>query len=121
VSPPGALVVMTAEQVEALVTKAVAAALKDRPVADDYIDKHSAHTVGLSASGFVAHCRAEHFPVETRGRRYVAKRSDVLAHLAAPTKPKTKTKAEAPVVEPAAANPIDAALANGRLTLVKRS
>ena len=117
-SQPERIVVLTLEQVTELVLKAVA--MQARPAVDEiYLDKHSAHTVGLSASGFVAHCRAGHFAVETRGRRYVARKADVLSYLAAPQKP--KAKAETPVVEPAAANPIEAALANGRLALVKRT
>jgi preprotein translocase subunit Sss1 len=110
----GAIVVTTAEQLTEIVRAAVQAALRDRPVADEYIDKHTAHTVGLSASGFVGHCRAGRFAVELRGRRYVARRADVLAWLAASQRPKAAS------AEPAA-NPIEAALQSGRLALVRRT
>ena len=102
------------DELEALLVKVVAGALQARPAADEYISKHQAHELGLSASGFVALCRAGRFPVESRGRKYVAKRSDVLAYMAASQRPK------AAPVESTPADPIEAALATGRLSLVKR-
>ena len=114
------LVVVDIDELQRLITDAVRAASPARSVADEWVD---ARTSGLGRRTFLRLAREGAFPASKRGKTYVARRADVDAYVErqrialspSPSSPE-------PPRPPAGAlfDPIAAALAEGRLRLVKK-
>jgi hypothetical protein len=89
------------------------------PKADEWVDARSS---GLGRRLFLRLAREGAFPIFRRGRSYVAKRSDVDAYIERQRiEPDPRREPEPPQPPPGSHDPIEAALAAGRLRVIKKS
>jgi excisionase family DNA binding protein len=115
------VVVIEAEELQRLIAEAVRAATSRPASADEWVD---ARTSGLGRRTFLRLVREGEFPASKRGKAYVVRRADVDAYLErqriAP--PPTPSPPPEPPRAPDGApfDPIAAALAEGRLRIVKK-
>ena len=111
------VVVVEVDELRRLIVEAVRFAGSERPAADEWVD---ARTSGLGRRRFLRLAREGAFPVSKRGRAYVARRADVDAYL---ERQRLELSAPPPSSPPppGSPDPIAAALAAGRLRIVKKS
>lgn len=128
------LVVVDAEELRRMIKEAVADALLTGPAADEWVDARSS---GLGRRTFLRLARDGSIPVSKIGKRYVARRADVVTYVeqqrlrersaARPSgsSPSRKSRARTPTERetlPADVDdPVARALAQGRLRILKRS
>ena len=114
------VVVVGLEELERMITDAVRTATTQTASAEDWVD---ARTSGLGPSTFRRLVRERAFPASKRGRAYVARRADVDAYVerqrVAPL-PAPPPSESTPPLPATPFDPIAAALAEGRLRLVKK-
>jgi len=114
------VVVVALDELQRMIADAVRAATPQPASADEWVD---ARTSGLGPAAFRRLAREGAFPASKRGRAYVARRADVDAYLERQrVAPPREPPPPAPPRPPAGAlfDPIAAALAEGRLRLVKK-
>jgi hypothetical protein len=111
------VVVVSTDELRELIADAVRAITASGKV-DEWVD---ARTSGLGRRLFQRLAREGAFPVFKRGRSYVAKRSDVDAYIERQRiKPDPPPDPEPPQPPPGSHDPIAAALAAGRLRVIKK-
>jgi hypothetical protein len=110
------IVVVALDELRGLLEEALRCA--PVPRADDWVD---ARRSGLGRRLFLRLGREGAFPIFKRGRTYVAKRSDVDAYIERQrVQPDPPPGPEPPQPPPGAHDPIAAALAAGRLRVIKK-
>jgi excisionase family DNA binding protein len=114
------VVVVEVAELERIIVEAVRAATVQPSSGDDWVD---ARTSGLGRRTFRRLVREGAFPASKRGKAYVARRADVDAYLErqriAPTRAPSATE-PSPPPNGAPLDPIAAALAEGRLRIVRK-
>jgi hypothetical protein len=116
------VVVVELEQLQRLIAEAVRIATAQPSNANEWVD---ARTSGLGPRTFRRLAREGAFPASKRGKAYVARRADVDAYLdrqrIAPKRaPSPPEPSPAPPPDGAPFDPIAAALAEGRLRIVRK-
>jgi hypothetical protein len=112
------VVVVDVDELRRIIVEAVRSAASERPAPDEWVD---ARTSGLGRRRFLRLAREGAFPVSRRGRAYIARRSDVDAYLERQRVEHSPTTPASEPPPPGSHDPIAAALAAGRLRLVKKS
>jgi len=114
---PGALVLVDADELRQLIVDAVRSAVGQQASTDDWVD---ARTSSLGRGLFRRLVRDGTLPTRKRGKTFVVRRSEVDAYIESQRVPAVSPRF--PVVRGGAgvADPIAAALAEGRLRLVKK-
>lgn len=112
------LVVIDIDELRRMIEHAVGSASSARSAAEDWVD---ARTSGLGRRTFLRLVREGAFPAARRGKAYVARRADVDAYVERQriTPPAASSPPQPPLAG-AAFDPIAAALAEGRLRLVRK-
>jgi hypothetical protein len=111
------VVVVSTEELRELIADAVRA-VRPNGKADEWVD---ARTSGLGRRLFRRLAQEGAFPVFKRGRCHVAKRSDVDAYIERQrVHPDPPPEPEPPLPPPTSHDPIAAALAAGRLRVIKK-
>lgn len=108
------IVVVALDELRGLLEEALRCAPVPRP--DEWVDARSS---GLGRRLFLRLGREGAFPIFKRGRTYVAKRSDVDAYIER-QRVEPDPPPEPPQPPPGSHDPIAAALAAGRLRVVKK-
>ncbi len=112
------VVVVAPEELRELVVDAVRSVVAN-PAPDEWVDARSS---GLGRRLFLRLAREDAFPIFKRGRSYVAKRSDVDAYIERQRVHVDPCPEPEPPRPPSTGgDPIAAALAAGRLRVVKKS
>ena len=112
------VVVIELDELQRMIVEAVRLATSERAGADEWVNSRNS---GLGRRTFLRLAREGAFPASRRGNAYVARRVDVDAYLARQRiEPTPARSASLPRLEGAAFDPIAAALAEGRLRLVKK-
>ena len=114
----GALVLVDADELRRLIEDAVRAAVGQLASTDDWVD---ARTSGLGRGLFRRLVRDGTLPTHKRGKAFVVRRSEVDAYIL--SQRISASPPRAPAVTgggPGMVDPIAAALAEGRLRLVKK-
>lgn len=113
------LVVVELHELQRMIADAVRGATSPLASADDWVD---ARTCGLGRRTFLRLVREGALPASKRGKAYIVRRGDVDAYLErqriAPPVP--SSPAPPPPPDGAPFDPIAAALAEGRLRIVKK-
>ena len=114
------VVVVELEELQHMIADAVRAATSPSASADDWVD---ARTSGLGRRTFLRLVREGTLPASKRGKAFIARRADVDAYLerqriAPPPAPSPPEPPRPPNGAPF--DPIAAALAEGRLRIVKK-
>jgi len=114
---PRALVLVEADELRQLIVEAVRAAVGQQASTDDWVD---ARTSGLGRGLFRRLVRDGTLPTHKRGKTFVVRRSEVDAYIQSQRVPAAAPRV--PIVKGVAgvSDPIAAALAEGRLRLVKK-
>jgi len=113
------VVVVAIEELRGLIAEAVRTAIAPQGAPEVWVDARSS---GLGRRLFLRLARDGAFPTYKRGKAYVARRADIDAYIE-----RQRVTAEHPEVEPptpplpSSHDPIAAALAAGRLCVVKKS
>jgi len=118
--PDVRLVVIDVDELQRMIVDAVRAASSARAAADDWVD---GRTSGLGCRAFLRLVREGAFSAAKRGKTYVARRADVDAYVERQriTPPPALSPPQTPPsLGGASFDPIAAALAEGRLRLVKK-
>jgi len=111
------IVVVALDELRGLLAEAVRGTPTAR--ADEWVDARSS---GLGRRLFLRLGREGAFPIFKRGRTYVAKRRDLDAYIERQrVQPDSPPDPEPPQLPPGGHDPIAAALAAGRLRVVKKS
>ena len=110
------IVVIELEELRALLADTVRGVVPPAP-REECIDARSS---GLGRRHFLRLGREGAFPIFKRGRSYVAKRSDVDAYIEKQRVPVDPPPKPDPPPSPGSPDPIAAALAAGRLRVVKK-
>ena len=112
------LVVIPANELRRLIADAVHSALVGQSANSEWVD---AHNSGLGYRVFLRLARNGALPVSKLGKKYVARRGDVDAYIEGQRiKPASAPLSRAPTASLPAYDPIAAALAQGRLRIVKK-
>lgn len=115
--PDSRVVVVTPEELRDLIADAVRTAAPSAKQ-DEWVDARSS---GLGRRLFLRLARERAFPIFKRGRTYVAKRSDVDAYIERQrVEPDPPPEPDPPQPPPGTHDPIAAALAAGRLRVIKK-
>ena len=111
------LVVVDLEVLQRMIMDAVRVATSERAGVDEWVD---ARTSGLGRRAFLRLAREGAFPTSRRGKSFVARRADVDAYIEKQrVEPSALPSPPQPLNGPTV-DPIAAALAEGRLRLVKK-
>lgn len=114
------VVVIESDELVRLIAAAIRSAIASQASGDEWVD---ARTSGLGRRLFLRLAREGAFPVSKRGRAYVARRADVDAYIERQRVQPQPKPPEPPPPEPPSPgghDPIAAALAAGRLRVVRK-
>lgn len=112
------VVVVELTELQRMIADTVRAAASPPVSADEWVD---ARTSGLGRRTFLRLVRAGAFPASKRGKAYIARRADVDRYLERQrVQPDPPPEPESPPPPPGAHDPIAAALAAGRLRVIKK-
>jgi len=111
------VVVIDVDELQRLIVDAVQAATSGRGGTDEWVDARSS---GLGRRLFLRLAREGAFPASKRGKAYIARRADVDAYLERQRLEPAPVPSPPPPTYGPAHDPIAAALAQGRLRIVKK-
>jgi hypothetical protein len=111
------LVVVDLDDLQRMIVDAVRLATSERAGVDEWVDARSS---GLGRRTFLRLVREGAFPTSKRGKTYVARRTDVDAYIERQRVEPSEVQLPPPPPSGSTVDPIAAALAEGRLRLVKK-